>query len=201
MNLKRFFQWLTLQPGYKSRLKYSDAEYFNLSGKGARVATARREQRAPTLEQIRHVIGAMPSATELDRRNRALIVFTLRGLSPDRSMLMGAILIVDKSRLHSLTLVGHFSITPTTENCGCNPWTLRPRAWHTSVGCFAFSGSMRAGPNGERMKKWCNGRYSTGTAPKALQLTESLGWETGIEPATVGATVRCSTKLSYSHRR
>jgi len=104
MNLKRFFQWLTLQPGYKSRLKYSDAEYFNLSGKGARVATARREQRAPTLEQIRHVIGAMPSATELDRRNRALIVFTLRGgLSPDRSMLMGAILIVDKSPLHSLT--------------------------------------------------------------------------------------------------
>jgi integrase len=28
---------------------------------------------------------------------------------------------------------------------------------------------------------------------KALQLTETLGWETGIEPATVGATVRCST--------
>jgi hypothetical protein len=86
-----------VQPGYKSRLKYSDAEYFNLSGKDARVATARREQRAPTLEQIRHVIGAMPSATELDCRNRTLIVFTLRGLLPDRSMLMGAIVIIDKS--------------------------------------------------------------------------------------------------------
>jgi hypothetical protein len=43
MHLKRFLQWLTLQPGYKSRSKYSDAEYFNLSGKDARVATARRE--------------------------------------------------------------------------------------------------------------------------------------------------------------
>src|SRR5437870_955966 len=30
-NLKRFFQWLAGQPGFKSRLKYTDAEYFNLS--------------------------------------------------------------------------------------------------------------------------------------------------------------------------
>jgi len=52
-------------------LKYSDAEYFSLSGKDARVATARREQRAPILEQIRHVIGAMPSATVIDRCHRA----------------------------------------------------------------------------------------------------------------------------------
>jgi outer membrane protein assembly factor BamB len=36
---------------------------------------------------------------------------------------------------------------------------------------------------GRRMKKWCNGRYSTGTARKALQLAETLGWETGIENA------------------
>src|SRR5450755_5096300 len=27
MNLKQFFQWLTSQPSYKSRLKCSDAEY------------------------------------------------------------------------------------------------------------------------------------------------------------------------------
>ena len=31
--LKRFFQWLAQQPGYKSRIQYSDAEYFNLSDK------------------------------------------------------------------------------------------------------------------------------------------------------------------------
>src|SRR6516164_9089960 len=29
--LKRFFAWLAGQPGYKSRISYSDAEYFNLS--------------------------------------------------------------------------------------------------------------------------------------------------------------------------
>src|ERR1022692_2094415 len=75
--LKRFFQWLALQPGYKSRLQYSDAEYFNLSAKETRVATARREQRAPTLEQVRHVISTMPTETEIERRNRALVAFTI----------------------------------------------------------------------------------------------------------------------------
>ena len=30
-NLKRFFQWLSDKPGFKSRIQYSDADYFNLS--------------------------------------------------------------------------------------------------------------------------------------------------------------------------
>ncbi len=75
--LKRFFQWLAWQPGYKSRLQYSDAEYFNLSDKDTRVATAQREQKVPTLEQIKHVIDTMPTETDIERRNRALVAFTL----------------------------------------------------------------------------------------------------------------------------
>ena len=75
--LKRFFQWLSDKPGYKSRLQYSDAEYFNLSKKDTRVATAQREQRVATLEQIKHVIRTMPTDTDIERRNRALVAFTL----------------------------------------------------------------------------------------------------------------------------
>jgi integrase len=75
--LKRFFQWLAWQPGYKSRFEYSDAEYFNLSDKDTRIATAQREQRVPTLEQIKHVIQTMPTKTEIELRNRAIIAFTL----------------------------------------------------------------------------------------------------------------------------
>lgn len=75
--LKRFFQWLAWQPGYKSRLQYSDAEYFNLSEKDTRIATTQREQKVPTLEQIKHVINSMPNQTDIERRNRALIAFTL----------------------------------------------------------------------------------------------------------------------------
>lgn len=75
--LKRFFQWLAWQPGYKSRFQYSDAEYFNLSDKDRRIATAQREQKAPTLEQMKHVISSMSAITDIELRNRALIAFTL----------------------------------------------------------------------------------------------------------------------------
>ena len=75
--LKRFFEWLSDKPGYKSRFQHSDAEYFNLSDKDMRVATAQREQKVPTLEQIKHVIKTMPAATDVERRNRALVAFTL----------------------------------------------------------------------------------------------------------------------------
>jgi len=75
--LKRFFQWLAWQPSYKSRLQYSDAEYFNLSDKDTRIATAHRQQKVPTLEQIEHVIKTMPAETDIERRNRALVAFTL----------------------------------------------------------------------------------------------------------------------------
>jgi site-specific recombinase XerD len=75
--LKRFFIWLAGQPGYKSRISYSDAEYFNLSAKETRIAKAHREERVPTLEQIRHVIQTMQATTEIERRDRALIAFTV----------------------------------------------------------------------------------------------------------------------------
>ncbi|MGA9755683.1 MAG: site-specific integrase [Desulfobaccales bacterium] len=77
MQLKRFFQWLAWQPGYKSRLQYSDADYFNLSNKDIRIATAQRQQKVPTLEQIEHVIKTMLAKTDIERRNRALVAFTL----------------------------------------------------------------------------------------------------------------------------
>ncbi|MGA8429352.1 MAG: site-specific integrase [Candidatus Sulfotelmatobacter sp.] len=76
-HLKRFFEWLAWQPGYKSRLQCSDADYFNLSAKDERIATAQREQKVPTLEQIKHVINSMPDSGEIERRDRALIAFTL----------------------------------------------------------------------------------------------------------------------------
>ena len=75
--LKNFFQWLADQRGYKSRISYADAEYFNLSGREARIATARRELPVPTIEQIRYAIRSMPTATEIELRDRALIAFAL----------------------------------------------------------------------------------------------------------------------------
>jgi integrase len=75
--LRAFFFWLAGQPGYKARLQYSDADYFNLSEKDARIATAQHERKAPTLEQVRRVIETMPDGSEIERRNRALVAFAL----------------------------------------------------------------------------------------------------------------------------
>ena len=76
-HLKRFFQWLALQPGYRSKLRYSDAEYFTFSDKDSRVAKARRPRPAPTLEQVKHALAMMPTASVIERRNRALLAFAL----------------------------------------------------------------------------------------------------------------------------
>lgn len=74
-DLKAFFEWLSREPGFRSHLSYSDADYFNLSEKDTAIARARREKRVPSLEQVRKVLDAMPAATALERRDRALVAF------------------------------------------------------------------------------------------------------------------------------
>jgi integrase len=50
-----------------------------------RVAKAPREERVPTLEQIRHLICMMPANTELERRDRALVAFIILTGARDRA--------------------------------------------------------------------------------------------------------------------
>ncbi|MBA5777026.1 tyrosine-type recombinase/integrase [Stappia sp. F7233] len=84
MALKAFFHWLAGQPGYKSRISYSDADYFNPSANDSRIATARRERPVPSAEQIRHVIFSMKAVSDIEKRNRALITFAyLTGMRDD----------------------------------------------------------------------------------------------------------------------
>jgi integrase len=75
--LKAFFIWLTGEPGYRSSLRLSQAEYFNPPDSLSRVATAHRRRPCPTLAQIRTVLDAMPMKTEIERRDRALVAFTI----------------------------------------------------------------------------------------------------------------------------
>lgn len=76
-HLKRFFHWLADQPGFRSRLQYSDANYFNLSEKDVRIAHARLQPPTPTLEQIHNVLSSMPSESLPEKRDRALIAFAI----------------------------------------------------------------------------------------------------------------------------
>ena len=97
--LKTFFQWLAMQSGYKSKINYTDTEYFNLSEKDVRVATARRKQPVPTLEQIKHVIKNLPNDSDIERRNRALVAFTLLTGARDSA--------IASMKLKHIDLIGH----------------------------------------------------------------------------------------------
>jgi integrase/recombinase XerD len=74
-HLIAFFQWLYSQPGFKRSLSVTDISYFNLSAKDVQIARSAPSKRYPTLEQIEHVIKMMPSETEIQKRNRALVSF------------------------------------------------------------------------------------------------------------------------------
>jgi integrase/recombinase XerD len=74
---KAFFQWLSGQSGYKSRISYADAEYFNLNRKDARVAHTDRDTPYPTMEQCRHAFSLMPDRTAVEKRNRAIFAFVM----------------------------------------------------------------------------------------------------------------------------
>jgi integrase/recombinase XerD len=75
--VKGFFLWLAGQTGYKSRLRYSDAEYFNNNAKDARAAHAQRPAVFPSMEQCTHAFRLMPCATPIERRNKALFAFLM----------------------------------------------------------------------------------------------------------------------------
>ncbi|MGH6924647.1 MAG: tyrosine-type recombinase/integrase [Propylenella sp.] len=75
--LKDFFGWLSSQAGYKSRIRVTDIEYLNLSEKETRAAKEPRFKTFPTMEQIGAVIRQMPSETEVEQRDRALVAMTI----------------------------------------------------------------------------------------------------------------------------
>jgi integrase len=77
MALKAFTIWLAGRPGYRSRIGYSDADYFNPSANDERIARAVRTRPVPPLDDIRKALAAMPVGTVLDRRDRAVVAFAL----------------------------------------------------------------------------------------------------------------------------
>ncbi len=76
-DLRAFFFWLAHQPGFKKRIAYADADYFNLSDRDVAIARARREKRVPTLDQVEHVLSVMPFQTVVERRDRALVALAM----------------------------------------------------------------------------------------------------------------------------
>jgi site-specific recombinase XerD len=72
-HLRNFFLWLSREPGFRSALNSNDANYFTPSEQDVRVATARREKRVASLEEIKCVLASMPTCTTIERRDRAIV--------------------------------------------------------------------------------------------------------------------------------
>jgi len=76
-HLRNFFLWLSREPGFRSKLNANDANYFTPSEQDRRIAGARHEGPVPSLEEVVRVLRIMPSRTVIEKRNRAVIAFTL----------------------------------------------------------------------------------------------------------------------------
>lgn len=70
-DVRAFFIWLAGRQGYRSRLSYSDAEYFRNKRKDARIAHEERERPCPSLEAALHAFNAMPQETVFEHRDKA----------------------------------------------------------------------------------------------------------------------------------
>jgi integrase/recombinase XerD len=75
--LKEFLAWLHCQPGYRRRINLTHIAYLNLTAKDERIAHVASPESYATLEQYRAALFAMPNATEVERRDQALMALLL----------------------------------------------------------------------------------------------------------------------------
>lgn len=76
-HLRNFFFWLSREPGFRSAINPNDANYFTPSEQDRRIAGARRERPAPTLDEINATLAKMPFKTHVEKRDRAAIAFAI----------------------------------------------------------------------------------------------------------------------------
>lgn len=75
LRVEKFHRWLAGEPGFRSRIRYPDVECFSLSLKDQRIAHRRtKEQPTPSLAQVLAAISAMRSGTDVELRDRAILV-------------------------------------------------------------------------------------------------------------------------------
>ncbi|MDD3434540.1 MAG: site-specific integrase [Candidatus Pacebacteria bacterium] len=70
--LRVFFDWLSKQKGYKSKINPTSVGYLNLTKKEIREATQPKSIKYPTLDEIRMVIENIKGKTEIEMRDKAL---------------------------------------------------------------------------------------------------------------------------------
>lgn len=75
--VKKFFEWLSDQPGYKSKISKSEVEWLRLSKTDARIARMGTTRTEPVFEEVKRVIESIKGENEIDKRDRAIISLAL----------------------------------------------------------------------------------------------------------------------------
>jgi integrase len=75
--LRGFFEWLSMQPHYKSKINQVVVEYLSLSKKETRIAIQPNKRNIPDIEDVIKVIETIQIKSDADSRDRALLCFTL----------------------------------------------------------------------------------------------------------------------------
>jgi len=85
-HLRKFFTWLCMQAGYKSKINPDSVDYLRISKKEKRIATQPTPRKYPSLKDVLDLIKSIPVNTEIDKRDRALIAFTLLSGMRDKAI-------------------------------------------------------------------------------------------------------------------
>lgn len=75
-HLKTFFQWLSEQPNYKSKINRTAIDYLNLTRSEISMATQPKNGRCPDLEEVKAAIEHIKGKSEVEMRDKALLSLT-----------------------------------------------------------------------------------------------------------------------------
>ena len=84
--LRKFFSWLSWQAGYKSKITPDKIDYLKISEKEERIATQSVPRDYPPLEYVVKFADSIKIDSEVDKRDRALISFTLLSGMRDKAI-------------------------------------------------------------------------------------------------------------------
>jgi integrase len=73
--IRAFFKWLADQPGYKSKITHSDADYLSPDRKSENARRNSCWKPHPSPDHVRRLLQGMPADSLVQRRDRALIAF------------------------------------------------------------------------------------------------------------------------------
>lgn len=72
-DLREFLTWLERQKGYRSKIKYDDIGYLNITNNQKRASKTTEYKKSYTYDQMIQTIRLMPEVEMIERRNKAMI--------------------------------------------------------------------------------------------------------------------------------